>query len=467
MHKVKKNSSIFVLFLLIASTFMPVSAQKRVSNLRTAETLKSKGGVILTDARIATVKNTYGIGETVIINGSGFGKSEQVTFRVERFDELRQSADLAANWTGFSDENGNLSGEWRVLSAGKFIINVAGEKGATTQTVINAAVAPIVISGNPNCAALNASNDPAFAHITSNHGFKTDPPATGNFPFTNGGNRELTGGAPADPANSLTVTLLSNSTFDWSSTRSITAVIVKGGPHANVYPYNPAASGDQVLSTVSGQDISHIEVCFGPPAASVTIVKDAQPNSLQSFGFTATGQINQNFSLVDNGVVGPDRIQFTGLTGFGAGNSITITEGASAPFSLIQINCTSNGSGVENNTINVPVRFATIQLEPGENVVCTFVNAVTTAAHVSASGKVTDAFGNAIPKALVTIQNGATGETRTVLTGSFGYYQFKDLASGDIYIISVSHKRYAFSQGTQVFALNDAVEDVNFVADFQ
>ena len=465
MHKVKK-SSIFLLFLLIISTVISVSAQKRVSNLRVAETFKSETVFSPAEPRLATAKTSYAIGETVFITGSGFGKFEPVAFIVERVDDIRQTNDPAASWTGFSDENGNISGEWQVPFAGRFIINVAGENGAKTQAVVSAGVTPVVVSGNPSCATLNASSDPAFAHIVSNFGFKVEPPASGTFPYTSSGG-QLTGGAPADPANSLTLSILSSTTFDWSSTRSISAVIVKAGSQANVYPYNPASLGDQNLNTGSNNAISHIEVCFGPPAASITIIKDAQPNTPQSFDFKASGQVSQDFSLVDNGVVGPDRIQFTGLTGFGAGNSVTITEGASAPFSLIQISCTSNGSGVENNTINVPVRFATIQLEPGENVVCTFVNAITTAANVSAGGRVTDAFGKPISNARVTIQNSADGETRTVSTGSFGYYRFEDLPSGNIYIITVSHRRYGFSQGTQVFALNDAVENVDFVADLQ
>ena len=468
MHRVTKQLPVFVTFLLLISTIISVPAQKRFLSSPASEKLKSKSIVALPEARLAALKNNYGVGETVFVNGSGFAASEPVTLNVESVDVLRKTNDLSASWTVYSDEHGNIAFEWRVPFAGKFIVSAAGEKGAATQTFVNAAaVAPIVVAGNPSCATLNASSDPAFAHIVSNYGFKIEPPASGTFPYTNSAG-ELTGGAPADPGNSLTISNRTDAAFDFSSTRILSAVIVKGGPNANVYAYNPASSGDPMLSTVDGRfDISHIEVCFGPPAASLTIIKDAQPNSMQSFGFTATGQINQNFALVDNGIIGPDRIQFTNLNGFGAGHSITVTEGASAPFSLTQINCTSSGSGVENNTINVPVRFAVIQLEPGEAVVCTFINSVTTAANVSASGRVTDAYGNPISRASVSIQNSAGGQTRTVLTSSLGYYKFDELPSGSIYMISVSHKRYLFSQGTQIFALNDAVENMDFVADFQ
>ena len=79
----------------------------------------------------------------------------------------------------------------------------------------------------------------------------------------------------------------------------------------------------------------------------------------------------------------------------------------------------------------------------------------------------TDAFGSPISRARVTIQNTSTGEFRTTNTNSFGYYSFEDLPAGDVYLITVSNKRYVFSNDTQAFVLNDAVENINFTADLQ
>jgi hypothetical protein len=53
------------------------------------------------------------------------------------------------------------------------------------------------------------------------------------------------------------------------------------------------------------------------------------------------------------------------------------------------------------------------------------------------------------------------------LTGSFGYYNFEELSSGDSYIVIVSHKRYTFSNNTQIFTLSDAIENLDFAADLQ
>lgn len=125
----------------------------------------------------------------------------------------------------------------------------------------------VVVSGNPTCATLNASNDPTFAHITEDWGLKLDftPPdgMSGPYPFTSGSGRVLTGGASPEPTNSVAINRSGN-TFDFTSTRSITAVIVKGGPDGNVYVYPSQALADQGLTTPGSGSfgISHIEFCF-------------------------------------------------------------------------------------------------------------------------------------------------------------------------------------------------------------
>lgn len=417
-------------------------------------------------ANLSTEKNSYRTGENVVVNGSGFGKFEPITMRVEQFDDNLQQQILRGTWLVYADARGNFVSNWELPGDGKFTITGTGDKsGQEVQTVIQTSVTPVFVSGNPSCATLNASTNPAFAHITSNFGFKVDPPASGTFPYTNGAGRELTGGAPSDPSNSLTIDILNSSTFDWTSTRPISAVIVKGGPNANVFAFNPGSFGDTDLYTVGKRfEISHIEVCFGAAPATITIIKDAQPNSAQAFSFSATGQVNQNFSLVDNGVIGPDRKLFTNLTAFGAGNTVTVTEGASAPFSLVQISCTSNGSGIENNSVSLGLRAATIQLEAGENVVCTFVNSITTASTVAASGRVTDTNGQGLTRVRLMLLNTATSETVTTYSNSFGYYRFDGLEAGGFYVIYAQSKNYVFEQDSLSFTLYDALEDLNFTA---
>ena len=60
---------------------------------------------------------------------------------------------------------------------------------------------------------------------------------------------------------------------------------------------------------------------------------------------------------------------------------------------------------------------------------------------------------------------GTNGESRTVLSGSFGYYRFAEVPAGETYIFSVFAKRYTFAQNTQVRSIMEDTDDINFVAD--
>lgn len=115
-----------------------------------------------------------------------------------------------------------------------------------------------------------------------------------------------------------------------------------------------------VVPVVDQTDV--VCVITNTASGSITIVKDAQPNTEQSFSFTATGTgVAPNFNLQDNGneVDGtPSSITFNGL---GAG-TFSFTETPVAGWDLSSATC-SDGSTVAN-----------VQLSAGENITCTFTN---------------------------------------------------------------------------------------------
>lgn len=90
--------------------------------------------------------------------------------------------------------------------------------------------------------------------------------------------------------------------------------------------------------------------------------------------------------------------------------------------------------------------------------------ATPTAAGSTVSGRVTTATGAGIRNARVTIQD-STGNLQRATTGSFGYYQFFDVPSGETYVISVAAKRFTFGQSARVVTVNDDLTDVDFIAD--
>lgn len=109
-----------------------------------------------------------------------------------------------------------------------------------------ASVDPVLIPGNPTCEDIGCCN----GTITS---FKIDSdPDEGSY----------------DNGN-ITISNKNGSYFDWSSTNPVCAVIVKGGPNANVYCYNDTeVTSDTGLVTpinpANGQpyNISHVEFCY-------------------------------------------------------------------------------------------------------------------------------------------------------------------------------------------------------------
>jgi hypothetical protein len=118
----------------------------------------------------------------------------------------------------------------------------SGVASASTPTVSK-------VDGNPRCSDVSSGL----------HSIKIDPVPQGS---TNWGNGDLSG--------QLSV---SGRVLDWSSSQPISVVIVKGGPNANIYRYDPAVTGGQGLhapvNAKNGQfyGLSHVDFCTGdtPP----------------------------------------------------------------------------------------------------------------------------------------------------------------------------------------------------------
>ena len=208
--------------------------------------------------------------------------------------------------------------------------------------------------------------------------------------------------------------------------------------------------------------------------ATLTIIKDAQPDAALPFSFSAVGQPGlSDFTLEDDG--DPDdglsnRKTFTNLGLFGPSNQVVITEAYPGPvFSLGDVTCTSDpqgGTGTNNYTFSLADRNVSVTLEEGEVATCTFVNLVTgpTAGYAYISGRVTDAYGRPISRALISAARISNGEIRYVYTNSFGYYRFEELQAGESYVMTVRAARYRFDPASVAIGLTEDVSDLNFNA---
>lgn len=118
----------------------------------------------------------------------------------------------------------------------------AGSVGAVT----GSGVQPTFVNGNPSCTDLGYD-----------YGFKPAGSGIGTHTVAGVGSFTVTGTGV-------------DGVIDWTSTFGIDAFIVKGGPNANVYVYDPPAEsfGDTNLSTPINNEngkpygLSHVEVCY-------------------------------------------------------------------------------------------------------------------------------------------------------------------------------------------------------------
>ena len=89
---------------------------------------------------------------------------------------------------------------------------------------------------------------------------------------------------------------------------------------------------------------------------------------------------------------------------------------------------------------------------------------IPTSSNVVVGGRILTAYGAGIRNVQITITF-PSGEFRTVLSSTFGYYRFTDIPVGGTYVISVASKKFTFSQPTQMRQVHDDLQDVDFTAD--
>ena len=85
----------------------------------------------------------------------------------------------------------------------------------------------------------------------------------------------------------------------------------------------------------------------------------------------------------------------------------------------------------------------------------------------SVSGRVTTADGSGIRNAKVVVTGNSLSSPMIATTGSFGYFSFEGLATGETYILTVGSRRYTFSTPSRVITLVGNVVDADFIADPQ
>jgi len=88
------------------------------------------------------------------------------------------------------------------------------------------------------------------------------------------------------------------------------------------------------------------------------------------------------------------------------------------------------------------------------------------AANVSVSGHVVAGKGG-LGNVLVTLSGGNLTQPISARTNNFGFYKFDNLAVGETYVLTVSSKKYVFTEPTRTVNLLDEITDADFTAENQ
>ncbi|HEX8399212.1 MAG TPA: hypothetical protein VF644_17370 [Pyrinomonadaceae bacterium] len=159
------------------------------------------------------------------------------------------------------------------------------------------------------------------------------------------------------------------------------------------------------------------------------------------------------WNLTNNGGITQTDVQFNYLPG-------DIAAGNEANYKIFRIE--DNGTAtLAGGTINTTAHTATITGVTNFSDWTLADTFAPSAASVNIAGKVTDANGNAVGRARVTLVE-PTAETRTVIASPFGYYRFSDVAVGATYIFNAYSKNHTFA--ARLITVTEETDSLNLTA---
>jgi CSLREA domain-containing protein len=234
--------------------------------------------------------------------------------------------------------------------------------------------------------------------------------------------------------------IITNSTFSGNSSLNNGGGIHRGTTNVNFFIRNSIVAGNN--GAAASPDITNSTNGINSEGNNII------GNVGTSTGWEGTDLINVNpmlGMLADNGGFGMTFLPMPGSPAINAGQNC-----------VLDISCA---------TSNPPQPVTTDQrgvMRPqGPTVDIGSVEVAVAQASATVSGRVVTSSGQGVSQSVVTISN-AMGVVQTRLTSSFGYFDFSDIPTGQMYTIEVSSKRFDFDP--QQVTVNGDVTGVVIVA---
>ncbi len=178
---------------------------------------------------------------------------------------------------------------------------------------------------------------------------------------------DLTGGAPQDPNNSVTIIDGTAYTFSWMATLGIDAVIIKNANEADVTVYTPEALDGGPLN--SGEnEISHVEFCYD---YELDVKKTATAEFTRTYEWEITKDYDATYDLLAGGSMDHDYLVTVDKTGYTDSDfkvTGTIKVKNNTPFNDVAYTVTDK-IGTNTAVVTCP---ETQVLDSGEFAVCTY-----------------------------------------------------------------------------------------------
>ena len=204
----------------------------------------------------------------------------------------------------------------------------------------------------------------------------------------------------------------------------------------------PSASSTKPLTGAIDLDDDETVTCTftNSARATVVIVKDAQPNSAQDFGFTSTGLGAPTFTLDDDGDAANGTSNTFTSALVPAGGTYTVTEGSAFGWTLSPTSSCTTGGTVDGST-------ATIVPAPGSTVTCTFVNTANPAG-LTATKHVANQVGAWGPFTFVLSGGTFTGDAQQDVDSEGATASWTNLVEGQTYTLVENGMVPGYTLGT-------------------